>query len=529
MKHYCLYCGTELEEDQIICPKCFHCLYIDMLDDKLFTSASGVLTARELELNTQWRKYKCGRAGSAGHGFAAEDGNAWNDRLKGHDVEFSGKDNSKNGPDRIVDGIKIQSKYCINAKMTVNCAFDPSTGMYQYKGQILEVPKDQYEEALLEMEKRILNGQVPGYSDPKDATKIVKCGDYTYKQATNLTKAGNIDSLVFDAKTHTITALSAFGISFAIKLCLLMVSCRSREAFKDSIKLSFLSGLQNGTLTLSSGIMTSQLLKTTFGRNLAAITQRMVNHSVDHVYQGELGKKVVHKLAKNILKKNIYGGAAKNSAKNYMKNFFQTNVITNLSLLTINTLPDTYHILSGNISNRQFLKNITVNSSAIVSSTLGAYIGAFLGPAGIPIGGLIGGIGGNILIKRIVDRIHKDDAEQMSQLVNVALLQLSNDYLIQTEEEFNRAISFIVNEKAIDKTLLRAMYTIGKENNNDWIRVELAYRKLEYYFWTVVRERKKRRLENNQQFLLQCVEELGNDIDDNLMKDSLDDNNVKIG
>ncbi|MCS2890685.1 hypothetical protein NXY11_21190 [Parabacteroides faecis] len=322
MKHYCLHCGAELEEERIVCPKCFSCLYLEMLDSKLFTSAAGVLTARQLELNTQWMKYKCGINGSAGHGFAAEDGNAMSDILKGHNVEFSGKDNSMNGPDRIVDGIKIQSKYCINAKKTVNAAFDSATGVYQYEGQVLEVPKDQYADALLEMEKKILAGKVPDYSDPKDATKIVQCGDYTYKQAVNLTKAGNIDSLVFDAKTHTITAFSAFGISFAIKLCLLMMSCRNIEEVKDSVKLSFLSGLQNGTITLSSGIMTSQLLKTVFGRNFAATTQRIVNHAVDNAYQCELGKKIVHGLAKNILRKDIYGCTAKNAAKKYTKNFF---------------------------------------------------------------------------------------------------------------------------------------------------------------------------------------------------------------
>lgn len=522
MKHYCLHCGAELEEDRIVCPKCFSCLYIDMLDDKLFISAAGVLTARQLELNTQWMKYSCGIEGLAGHGFAAEDGNAMNDILRGHNVEFSGKDNSRNGPDRIVDGIKIQSKYYINAKRTVGAAFDPTTGMYQYEGQILEVPKDQYAEALLEMEKKILAGKVPGYSEPKDAAKIVKCGDYTYRQAANLTKAGNIDSLVFDAKTHTIIALSAFGISFTIKLCLLMISCRNLEEVKDSVKLSFLSGLQNGTITLSSGIMTSQLLKTTFGRNFAAATQWFVNHAVDNVYQRELGRKVVHNLAKNILGKDIYGCAAKNAAKKYTKNFFRTNIITNLSLLVITTLPDTYYILSNKISSRQFVKNISVSSSSIASGTVGAYIGTFCGgPVGGTIGGLIGGIGGNILSKHIADRIHKDDTEQMYQLVNVALMLLSNDYLIQSEDEFNSVIRCIVNERAIDKTLLRAMYTIGKENNNDWIRVELAYRKLDYYFSAVVRQRKNMKLRSNQKFLLQCIDELGDGIDDNLTEENI--------
>ncbi|MCS2890686.1 hypothetical protein NXY11_21185 [Parabacteroides faecis] len=139
---------------------------------------------------------------------------------------------------------------------------------------------------------------------------------------------------------------------------------------------------------------------------------------------------------------------------------------------------------------------------------------------------MLGSIGGNILSKSIADRIHKDDAEQMYQLVNVAFTFLSNDYLIQNENEFNDVIRCIVNEQAIDNTLLRAMYTIGKENNNDWIRVELAYRKLEYHFSAVVRQRKNVKLRNNQKFLLQCVDELGNGIDNNLIYNNFYSENV---
>lgn len=212
--------------------------------------------------------------------------------------------------------------------------------------------------------------------------------------------------------------------------------------------------------------------------------------------------------------------------KKYTKNFFRTNIITNLSLLVITTLPDTYYILSEQISSSQFVKNITVGSSSIASSTLGVYIGTLCGgPTGGVIGGLMGGIGGNILSKHIADRIHKDDTEQMYQLINVALMLLSNDYLIQSEDEFNSVIRCIVNERAIDKTLLRAMYTIGKENNNDWIRVGLAYRKLDYYFSAVVRQRKNMKLRNNQKFLLQCIDELGNDIDENQIEVNFNNTN----
>ena len=31
MKHYCLSCGTELKEEQLLCPKCGHCSLLDTL------------------------------------------------------------------------------------------------------------------------------------------------------------------------------------------------------------------------------------------------------------------------------------------------------------------------------------------------------------------------------------------------------------------------------------------------------------------------------------------------------------------
>ena len=78
MKHYCLSCGTELKEEQLLCPKCGHCSLLDAFKES-DKGIAGILTAQQIEANTQWVKYKCGRDGLSGHGFAAEDANAMND------------------------------------------------------------------------------------------------------------------------------------------------------------------------------------------------------------------------------------------------------------------------------------------------------------------------------------------------------------------------------------------------------------------------------------------------------------------
>lgn len=220
MKHYCLNCGKELSEEQLICPKCDHCSWLDSLaeaDDKV----TGVLVASQLQANTQWEKYRCGREGSTGHGFAAEDANALHDMFNGCVVDLTGRDNSKGGADRISNGEAIQTKYYKTAEGSVNAAFD-AEGMFIYGGQILEVPKDQYDQAVNFMREKIADGKVAGITNPEDASRIVKRGSVTYRQAKNIAQAGNIDSLVFDIKTQSVSALSSLGISFAINAGLML-------------------------------------------------------------------------------------------------------------------------------------------------------------------------------------------------------------------------------------------------------------------------------------------------------------------
>jgi len=149
--------------------------------------------AKSLE-KTQISRYHA----AGGHGFAAEDANHFADRIRLRRPELVGPGNEKNGADRIVGGVPIQTKYHQTASGTVGAAFDSKTGLYRYRGQVLEVPKDQYEECVEVMRKKIADGSVPGVSDPRRAEELVRSGSITYKQARNIARAGNIDSIVFD-------------------------------------------------------------------------------------------------------------------------------------------------------------------------------------------------------------------------------------------------------------------------------------------------------------------------------------------
>ena len=130
-----------------------------------------------------------------GHGFAAEDANNINDILRGITAEVIGTSNELNGPDRVINGVFLQSKYYQSASKTVAAAFDSNSGDYRYVGQMLEVPKDQWEDCVKFMRKRIEQGKVPGIKNPADAEKMVLQGSVTYQQAKNIARAGNIDPL----------------------------------------------------------------------------------------------------------------------------------------------------------------------------------------------------------------------------------------------------------------------------------------------------------------------------------------------
>ena len=58
-----------------------------------------------------------------GHGYAAERANNLFDNVRGHDAKIVGDNNIKNGADRILDGIQIQSKYCATGSRCINACF----------------------------------------------------------------------------------------------------------------------------------------------------------------------------------------------------------------------------------------------------------------------------------------------------------------------------------------------------------------------------------------------------------------------
>lgn len=474
--------------------------------NKLTSAIRGFFSVKSAESieDLQWVKYKNQKTG---HGFSAEDANSLHDKMKRKKVDKIGQSNQKNGADRIVNGQMIQTKYYKSAVESVESAFDKESGIFRYKQQLLEVPKDQYEKAIKQMSDKIREGKVPGVKNPNDAEKIIKKGDVTYRQARNIAKAGNIDSLFFDIKTQSIVSMYSFGISFALQYASCVWNGMDK---KDALKLSLTSSFKTGSIVLGSSVITQQLLRTSVGRNFAVFTSGISKRVIDQLYSTELGKKAIHKIASVMLGKALVGSVAKNAVVKLLR----TNMITSTVTIAAISLPDFYKALvSKKVSWKQFTKNFTVNvtgvaggaagvyGGAVIGGMVGATIGTFFSPVigtaigskiGIAIGGFTGGlglgVGASMGSKKLLDLISEDDAQEMFRMNQDIIVELATDYMV-TEEELQVIIENKIS-KIITPKWLEKMYQSGQSNYDKAnAQYSFAYDKLAPIFEETIKMR----------------------------------------
>ena len=365
-------------------------------------AASASLSTKATE-STQWRKY---RNPKSSHGYAAEDANALYDRLHGHKVVKTGESNDPDGPDRIVDGVRIQTKFCKDAASTIHTSFNKHTGMYRYNGQVLEVPKDQYEEAVKLMAQKISEGKVEGVTDPAQASKMVKASPYTYKQSVRITKAGNLDSIKFDVMNQAGASLKSGAISTVTSF----VDAKMRgESTVTALKSSAKQGACTAGKTMVTGVATQQILRTGAGRTVSAAAQKGIGKAIDATMKTQAGRKVIEKTASAIGGKAVSGAAA----KQVLSRAGSTNVVTAAVSFVVSAVPDTVRLCTRKISGKEYAIRTASNGAGLAGGTGGAWAGAAIGTAicpgiGTAVGGFIGsmvdGIGGSTLVSKLCRR-----------------------------------------------------------------------------------------------------------------------------
>lgn len=458
---------------------------IERSDDpeNLYHYASSPRVADFLE-STQTGKFGL----KGGTGFAAEDANALNERLQGKTVEQVGTSNARNGADRIVDGVEIQTKYFKSASDTVRAAFD-NDGLYRYGDQQLEVPKNQYEEAVEIMREKISQGKVPGVTDPEEASKIVKEGSVTYEQARNIARGGNIDSLKYDAKNQAVSSGYAFAISFGISYARAVWEGKSH---KEALKEASAMGLASAATSFFAGVVTAQAMRTTLARQGTVL----VRHGVKAVAKTEMGKKAIHAIARASLGKSVSGAAA----VNHVSKLLRTNVITGTVTTIAISTPDIYRAaVSKNTSWAQVGKNLVVNGVGVGAgfggwaggAALGATIGSVIPGAGTFVGGIVGGVLGSVgagvagsyASKKILDNFIQDDADEMQAILQKDVLPTLGEDFLMNETEFETFMQSIA--PTIDLDFLRQMYA----QDGRLARIEFAYEALEEHALEIIRAR----------------------------------------
>lgn len=379
----------------------------------------------------------------AGHGELAEEANNIIDRLQGHQAEILGRDNAKNGPDRSVDGVLIQTKYYKTARGSLEACFDPSSHQYRYLTEDrtpmqLEVPKDQYQQVLRSFEKKISQGKVPGVSDPKDAEKIVRKGKLTYDQAVNLAKPGTAESLKYDAATGAVTCSCAFGLSF---LATTFMAYRETRDITGAVQAGIAAGVQVFGLSFAQHMVVSQLSRTGLSNALMAPSQAVV---------GELGFKTSATIVNGLRAltgKTAISGAA---ASKQLAKMLRGNAVSAAVTLAVFSVPETYKLFQGKASGAQYAQNMACLATSIAGGIAGAAaagvaaakVGAVAGTAVSPgegtivglAGGMVGGTVGTVAAGVVGGILFEGDSASFGQYFNAMVSCMAVEYLLDGRE-----------------------------------------------------------------------------------------------
>ena len=396
------------------------------------------------------------------------------DRLHGFDAKVIGRDNAKDGADRQIGDIFIQTKYYNSARGSLEACFNPETGQYRYikdgKPMQLEVPKDQYQKVLDGFRRKIEKGKVPGVTDPNEAANIVRKGRLTYQQAVNLTKPGTIESLSYDAFTGAVTCSCALGITFVVTVFL---TWRKTGDIKQAIQAGASAGLQVFGISFVQHMLVSQIARTGLANSLLAPSQYIV---------GKLGYQASATIVNGIRalsgKSAIYGAAA----SKHLAKILRSNVLTSVLSFAVFSIPETYNVAARKISGAQYAKNMSVLAGSIAAGAGGAIAAGVVaakvaGAAGTAVapgvgtvvgiaGGFVGGAVGAKVVKTTGDILYEDDVETLGRLFNAYVSCLIGEYLLD-EAEIDCLISRLNEIKQNEFKLL--FENLEKANEQEYI------------------------------------------------------------
>lgn len=362
--------------------------------NKIIDSAILGVASRKVGALYNKQEYFNNKAKPTKHGYAAEVVNTDIDKISFKNASVVGKDNAKNGPDRIVNNVEIQTKYYDSANKSIDAGFDSKTKSYKYinsdgKPMPLEVPKDQYEDAVRHMAKKIEEGKVLGYKNPKRATELVKSGGVTYNQAKNITKSMTIESLVYDGYEGVLIGLESMSIGGTIAF---FTAIWNGKSFEEAFESGVITGGRAFAIGTSSSIVSTQFAKMKVGQDIK----------------------------NNIIKK--YG------KDNMTKIVSNSNAALSFIFLTYK---DFYDFFNNSISTTQLFKNLTVaGSSAATGFMVGMGIGSIPGAV---VGGVVGSLVG-MTTKSTLDHFLEDDIVKLKKIFEFQFENHAREYMLLKDD-----------------------------------------------------------------------------------------------
>lgn len=400
-------------------------------------------------------------ANNTGHAFAAERGNNLIDVVKGKNATVVGDDNAKNGADRMIINkngttVWIQDKYYKTASKSIAACFEDGNFRYydsNNRPMQIEVPSDQYNQAVELMKKRIKNGQIKGVTDPEEAYAIVKEGKLTYKQAVNLAKAGTVESLIYDSVNGTISSTCAFGISTILNYAVCRINGCDRY---EAIKTAGVEGIRTFSVVFASDVIASQLTKTGVIKAFEPQMEKAVL---------ALGDDFV-----NFVVKSVGGNASGLTNVKFVTKLLTHQGVAAVVTVSVLSIGDIYDICTGRISGRQMIKDLATTTAGVGGGYFGTFVGGAAGSALAPgVGTTVGSVAGGIVFGGVaawgtdfvLDMFYEDDADIMIGIIKEEFGTLCIDYFVNEEEAQN-----IMNSLSKDLTgkKLKEMYKSSDRN-----------------------------------------------------------------
>ena len=375
-----------------------------------------------------------------GHGYGAEYGNKTVDRVLGKKVEgVQEKENGHhklNGADKIVNGQKVQTKYCKSAADTYRAGFKDSS--HDYSGQVIEVPRDQYNEIRNKLQKDIDAGNMDGIEPGTPAENYLKKGYFSYPQSYRLAASGSIESITMDMANGIMTSMTSASISAIIIFASGVWQGKDvKEAAKD--------GLMTAGQVIGKGAV------------IYTITMQV---SSGNVWNYALGKGVKTPLGNigDTMAEQIKGSSIAKSSIGKQLHLDEINgqkLTSGAVTVAVVFGPDVCRACMGKISVKQLAKNATAGAAGLAGMAVGSAV-----TAGNPLGGMIGGAVGGAVGKKVMDNFIEDDAVAMFRVMKEEFLDVvMSSYLSQ--EEFDEVARRTIWDKKVSKEL-QNMYKKSK-------------------------------------------------------------------